>query len=148
VTVPAAPVSTDGARVFFLVYDVSGTNTAALLQSYFTTTVNSEKYGHMGVYVISGTPKTGYKTTAGSTEIAISSSSVPCDGAVVMASPDNSEDVWVGPTGITTTKATTDGFRLQPGQSVGVSCRNLNTVFIRRGGSVDQAVYFSAQGAS
>lgn len=144
-TVPAAPTESGGGRVFFVIHDNAGANAAALLRSYFATTINSELQGHMGVYVASGTTKTGYKVTTASTEIAISSTSVPCDGVVVKADPDNAEDVWVGATGITTTKATTDGYRLAPGESIGLAARNLNAVFIRRGGSVNVGVYFAGQ---
>lgn len=147
-TVPAAPTEGGGAKILFLVHDNAGTNQAALLRSYFGTTINGELQGHLGVYTISGSPKSGYKATSASTEIAISSTSVPCDGVVVKADPDNAEDVWVGPTGITTTKATTDGYRLAPGESIGIACRNLNAVFIRRGASTNVSIYFSAQGAS
>lgn len=147
--VPEPLQSPTGVRIFSLNSDVGpGTNTPSLWLAYFSATLNSTLVGHAGVYVISGNPKTGYKATTAGTEIAISSTSVPADGVVVKADPDNTEDVWVGATGLTTTKATTDGYRLAPGESIGVACRNLNAVFIRRGGSVNQAVYFSAQGAS
>jgi len=125
-------------------YAPSTTNLAALLKAYQVGALNSENAGDLGTYPTSGTPSTGYKATTAGTELAISSTSVPCQGVVVKADPDNSEDIWVGPTGLTTTKAATDGYRLAPSESVGIACRNLNTVFIRRGGSVNQGVYFSA----
>lgn len=143
-TIPVAPQSSDGEPLLFMVYAPSTTNLAALFRAYQTGTLNGETVGDLGVYPTSGLPATGYKVTTAGTEIAISSSSIPCQGVLVKADPDNTEDVWVGPTGITTNKtAATDGYRLAGGESVGIACRNVNTVFIRRGGSVNVGIYFS-----
>lgn len=144
-TVPIAPQSGDGEPLLFGMYAPSTTNLAALFRAYQTATLNAETVGDIGVYPTSGLPKTGYMLTTAATEIAISATSVPCQGVLVKADPDNAEDVWVGPTGITTNKTNaTEGYRLQPGESVGIACRNLNTVFIRRGASTNVGVYFSA----
>lgn len=144
--IPAAPTEGGGDKILFLVNDNGGTNQAALMRAYFPATINAEVQAHLGTYPISGTTKTGYKATTAGTEIAVTSTSVPCDGVVIKADPDNAEDVWVGPTGITVNKSTTDGYRLAPGEAVGLAARNLNAVFIRRGGSVNVSVYFAAQG--
>lgn len=145
--IPAAPLENGVSKIFFLIHDNAGANQAAIWRSYFGATLNAEMQGHAGVYTISGSPKTGYKVTTAATELAVAGS-VLVDGVVVKADPDNAEDVWVGPTGITTTKLTTDGYRLAPGESIGIACRNLNSVYIRRGGSVNVGVYYSAQGQS
>lgn len=146
--VPAAPTEQGGDKIDFVIRDNAGSEAAALRKGYFTETVGTTSVTHQGVYVISGTPKTGYKATTGSTEIAISSTSVPCDGVVVKAAAANGDTVYVGATGLTTNASTTDGYPLEPGESIGIACRNLNTVFIRRPNATNVAVYFSAQGAS
>lgn len=142
--VPAAPLETGGSKLGFDIYDGGGTNAAALPKAYQVQTLNGTVVADHGVYTTSGLPGTGYKVTAASTEIAISSTSAPCQGVIVKADPDNAEDVWVGATGITTTKATTDGYRLAPGESVGMPCRNANTVFIRRAAATNVGVYWAA----
>lgn len=142
--VPAAPTEAGTSKLGFAIRDNAGTNEAVLQKAYQVGTTNATTTGDFGVYPTSGLPGTGYKVTTASTEIAISSTSVPCQGVIVKADPDNAEDVWVGATGITTTKATTDGYRLAPGESVGMPCRNANTVFIRRGAATDVGVYWAA----
>lgn len=141
--IPAAPQTADGEPILFGTYAPSTTNLAALFRAFQVATLNSETVGDLGVYPTSGLPATGYKATASGTAVAIASST-PCQGVLVRADPDNAEDVWVGPTGLTTSKAATDGYRLAPGEAVGIACRNLAQVFIKRGGSVDVGVYYSA----
>lgn len=144
-TIPAALKENDvGSKVLFMVFDGGAQASAAMLRAFKTATVQGVVVGDLAVYPTSGTPKTGYRATTLGTELAISSISVPCQGVTVLADPDNTEDIWVGGTGITSTKASTDGFRLVPGQSLDVPCRNVNTVFMLRGGAVNQGVYWSA----
>lgn len=142
-TIPAAPTEAGTDKVLFTVDDNAGTNRANLLKGYQHGTLNSESVADLGVYPTSGLAKTGYMVTTGSTEIAITSTSTPCQGVLVKADPDNTVDVWVGVTGLTTNKTNaTDGYRLAPGESVGVPCRNANTIFIRRGASTNVGVYW------
>lgn len=94
-----------------------------------------------------GSPLSGYTaTSSGAAEaLSISVGSVGCDGVLVKADPDNAEDVWVGGYGLTADKSPTAGFRLAPGESMGVPVNDLSYVFIRRGGSVDVGVYWLLQ---
>lgn len=143
----AAPQESGSAKVLFGIDDTAGTNTARAnaLRSYQSALIGIDRVADLGVYPTSGVPRTGYMLTTSSTAIAISAASVPCQGVIVKADPDNVEDVWVGPAGITVNHTNaTEGYRLEPGASVGIPCRNANTVFIRRGASTDVAVYWAA----
>lgn len=146
--IPAAPKENAGTGnpiLFLTEDDLSSALRAVLLKSYQSGLVNGQRLGDLGVYPTSGKPKTGYMVTTGSTEIAISASSIPCQGVIVKADPDNTEDIWVGATGITVNKTNaTEGYRLSPGESVGIPCRNVNTVFVRRGASSNMGVYWTA----
>lgn len=142
--VPAAPTEAGSSKLQFAIQDDGGTNAAVLQNAYQVATVNGTKTGDFGVYPTSGYTSTGYKATSSASEIALLGVSQPCQGVIVKADPDNTEDIWVGPSGLTTTKAATDGYRLAPGESVGVPCRNAADVYIRRGGSVNQGVYWMA----
>jgi len=74
----------------------------------------------------------GSKVTGVTTAVAISSASVPCSGALVKAYSDNAETIYVGKSDVTADKtAATGGYPLEPGESVGVPCRNANEVYIR-----------------
>jgi hypothetical protein len=130
--VPAAPTENGGSKVLFVLDDNAGTNRANLLRAYQRTTLNGEGVADLGVYPTSGSFASGYKATTGSSEIQVTGSSIPCQGMIVKADPDNTLDVWVGITGLTVNKtAATEGYRLAPGESVGVPCRNANTIYIR-----------------
>jgi len=65
------------------------------------------------------------QTTVGTSAVAIGSSQAIKAGVTVTADPDNTNDIWVGPTGVTTGT----GKRLRPGQSVFVQVANIATVF-------------------
>jgi hypothetical protein len=143
VTVPTAPLEAGGDKLLFLVYDLSGTNAPALLRAYQQATVNGEVVGDLGVYSTSGTLENGAKSIETSAAIAISSTAVPCQGVLVKAHSDNAGTVYVGKSAVTADKTeATGGYPLEPGESVGVPCRDASTVFIR--GTVADSVAWLA----
>lgn len=80
----------------------------------------------------SGSLENGAQTLAGSAAEALSSSSIPCQGVLVKAASTNLATIYVGKSDVTTDFAdATGGYPLEPGESVGVPCRNVNTVYVR-----------------
>ena len=140
--IPASPLEANGSKIWFAVDDNGGTLRANLIRGYRHETVDGQDITEIGVYQTSGDLITGYVATSGGTEMALSGGSIPCSGVIVKADPDNTEDVWVGPTGLTSNKSAGDGYRLSQGESVGLPCRDAASVFILRGGSVNVGVYF------
>ena len=130
--IPVAPQEGGGDKILFVVYDASGTNAAALLRAYKKATLNTEPVAELGVYPTSGTLSHGNRNAVNTSQLVLSAASVPCQGVLVKAREANTNDVWVGKTGLTAdTTEGTGGWRLQPGASVGVPCRNANEVYIR-----------------
>jgi hypothetical protein len=145
--VPAAPVEGGGDKVLFLQYDAGGgVNAAAIIAAGAPRTVNGEVIADVSVYPTSGGAATGYIATSSGSEMPLTGGgpSVLCQGVLVKADPDNTEDIWVGISGLTTDKSSTDGYRLSPGESVGMPTRDAALIHIRRGGSVDQGAYWIA----
>ena len=86
----------------------------------------------------------GSKVTGGTTAVAISSTSVPCSGTLVKAYSDNAATIYVGKSDVTADKtAATGGYPLEPGESVGVPCGNVNQVYIR-GGATDGVAWIAS----
>jgi hypothetical protein len=131
-TVPAAPTEANGDKIHFIVDDNAGTTRANLMRGYKRTTINGDSVAELGVYPTSGTLENGGQTLAGSTAEQITTTSTPCQGVLVKAAPTNAGAIYVGKSDVTTDYAdTTGGFPLEPGESVGVPCRNANEVYIR-----------------
>lgn len=130
--VPAAPTEANGSKILFITFDSSGTNTAALIKAYKNATVNGTVLADIGVYPTSGGLENGNMQLTGATALAISSTSIPCQGVIVKARSANTATIYVGKSDVTAdTTNTTGGYPLEPGESVGVPCRNTNEVFIR-----------------
>lgn len=131
-TVPAAPLEGGNDKILFLLYDAGGVNAAAILRAYKKSTVNAEVVGELGVYPTSGTLENGCRVLTGATALVISATSVPCQGVVVKAYSDNAATIYVGKSDVTADKtAATGGYPLEPGESVGVPCRNVTEIYIR-----------------
>jgi hypothetical protein len=129
--IPAAPVENGGDKLHFLVYDSGGTNAAAVWRGFRVATVNGSTLAEAGVYPTSGALENGAKQMTGGARIAISSTSVPCQGVIVKAYSDNATTLYVGKSDVTADKtAATGGYPLEPGESVGVPCRNANEVYV------------------
>lgn len=130
--IPNAPLEGAGDKLLFVVDDNVGTNRANLLRGYKRTTLNSEGVADIGVYPTSGTLSHGNRNATGTSQLQLYTVSTPCQGVLVKAREANVNDVWVGKTGLTAnTTESTGGYRLAPGQSVGVPCRNVNEVYLR-----------------
>jgi hypothetical protein len=130
--VPNAPLEGAGDKVLFAIDDNGGTNRANLLKGYQHATQNSEAVADLGVYATSGRLKQGNRNLTSTTALVLTGASVPCQGVLVKAREANASDIWVGTSTVTadTTEAT-GGWRLRPGASVGVPCRNTQEVYIR-----------------
>ena len=127
---PAAPTASGGEPLLPLVYDNAATNSAAVVSTRKTRTVNSEVYGEMDVYPTSGSLENGAQTLAGASAEVLGAN-IPCQGVLIKADPNNTGTVYVGKSDVTTDWAdSTGGFPVEPGASVGVPCRNVNEVFI------------------
>lgn len=130
--IPNAPLEGAGDKILFIIDDNGGTNRANLLRAYKRTTQNAEGVGDLGVYPTSGTLSHGNRNAVNTSQLQLSTSSIPCQGVLIKARLANVNDVWVGKTGLTAdTTESTGGWRLQPGESVGVPCRNVNEVYLR-----------------
>lgn len=130
----AAPLENNGSKVLFGIDDTGGTNTprANAFRAYRSTTIGTDRVAELGVYPTSGGLGHGNRNLVNTSQLQLSTSSVPCQGVLIKAREGNVEDVWVGKTGLTAnTTESTGGWRLKPGASVGVPCRNLNEVYIR-----------------
>lgn len=130
--VPTAPNEGGGRPLHFLTDDNAGTNRASLFRGRKVETVNAEPLGDLSVYPTSGACRTGKKATTGATAIQLTTTSIPCQGMLVKAPASNGSTIWVGISTVTAgTADATDGFPLEPGESVGVPCRNANEIYIR-----------------
>ncbi len=57
--------------------------------------------------------------------------STTLNGVIVTASSSNTGSIMVGPSGVTATDdGTGNGYKLLPGQSIGVACTNVNQIYI------------------
>jgi hypothetical protein len=132
--IPAAPKENAGAGnpILFLVSDSGGSLVANLLRAYQAGTLDAQPVGDLGVYPTSGKLKNGNRSLTSTAALQLSTSSVPCQGVLVKAREGNVNDVWVGISTVTadTTEAT-GGWRLKPGASIGLPCRDLQEVYIR-----------------
>ena len=80
----------------------------------------------------SGDLENGCQTLAGATAEALSAASIPCSGVLVKAASTNTGTIYVGKSDVTTDFAdSTGGYPLEPGESVGVPCLNVDDVYIR-----------------
>lgn len=131
-TLPAAPTESGGDKLLYAVDDNAGTNRANVFRGYKHTTLNSENVTDLGVYPTSGSLGHGNRNAVNTSQLQLSTSTTPCQGVLIKARAANVNDVWVGKTGLTadTTEAT-GGWRLRPGESVGVPCRNVTEVYLR-----------------
>jgi len=130
--VPAAPIESGGSKLAFGTYDNGGSNAAAIERAYHVATVNGTVLGDRGVYPTSGSLAHGNRNATGTAQLQLSGTSIPCQGVLVKARAANANDVWVGKTGLTAdTTESTGGWRLAPGESVGVPCRDVNEVYLR-----------------
>lgn len=142
--VPNAPVEGAGSKILFLVYDATGTNTAALMRAYHEGTLNAENVADLGVYPTSGTLENGGQTLAGTAAEALAAASIPCQGCIVKAASSNVGTIYVGKSDVTTDFAdSTGGYPLEPGESVGVPCRDVTEVYIR-GTSGDKVAWIAS----
>jgi hypothetical protein len=132
-TVPVAPQEGGGDKILFVVYDNGGANQAALLRAYKKEILNYEPVADIGVYPTSGSLVNGNRNAVDTNQLVLTDASIPCQGVLVKAREDNANDVWIGRDGALTADTTegTGGWRLQPGASVRVPCRNANEVYIR-----------------
>jgi hypothetical protein len=131
-TIPAAPTEAGADKILFVIDDNSGTNRANVLRGYKRAALNSEGVADLGVYPTSGTLRAFGLTLATGDAEQIIAASVPCQGVLVKASKNNSGTVYVGESSVTADEgAATSGYPLEPGESVGVPCRNANTVYVR-----------------
>jgi len=130
--IPNAPLEGAGDKMMFVVWDNTGTNAAAILRAYRKATLNATDVAEMGVYPTSGALWNGCQTLATGSPEALSATSIPCQGVLVKATKENAATIFVGRTGSTADYADTTGaYPLEPGESVGVPCRNVNEVYIR-----------------
>lgn len=131
-TVPAAPVEAGSDKILFMVADNgSGTLVATLLRAFQKQTLDGETVGELGVYATSGRLENGHKALTGGARVALYSSSLLCQGVLVKADVDNAANIYVGKSDVTADKVQgTGGFLLQPGESVGVPCRDVTEVYI------------------
>lgn len=130
--VPSAPTELGGDKILFLVYDSTGSLAAALHRGYKHATLDGSEVAEMGVYPTSGSLAHGNRNATNTSQLQLTGTSTPCQGVLVKARAANVNDVWVGKTGLTAdTTESTGGWRLKPGESVGVPCRNANEVYLR-----------------
>lgn len=143
-TLPAAKRTDNDEAVLPLFDDNAGTTRANAPRGYQQAQINGDDVAELGVYPTSGTLENGGQTLGGATAEALSSSSIPCQGVLVKAAPTNAGTIYVGKSDVTTDYAdATGGFPLDPGESVGVPCRDVNQVFIR-GTSGDKVAWIAS----
>lgn len=132
-TIPSAPQEGDtGYPILFMVYDDGAALAAAIFRAYHEDTVQDGLVGDLGVYPTSGTLVSFGKTINGTIAERITGSSVPCQGVIVKAVANNSSTVYVGQSFVTADEGnSTSGYPLEPGESVGVPCRNAMDVWVR-----------------
>ena len=141
---PAAPQTDADEAILPLFDDNAGTNRSNAPRGYKRTTLNGDGVAEMGVYPTSGSLENGGQTLAGSSAEALSATSIPCQGVLVKAPSTNAATIYVGKSDVTTDYAdTTGGFPLEPGESVGVPCRNVNEVFVR-GTAADKVAWIAS----
>ena len=143
--IPVAPQEGDtGSKILFTVYDLTGALAPALLRAYQPATVDTKVLGDLGVYPTSGVLKNGWRATTGATAIALSATSIPCQGVIVKSKLANVATLYVGKSDVTADETeATGGYPLEPGESVGVPCRNVTEVFIR-GTTGDKAAWIAS----
>lgn len=130
--VPNAPLEGASDKILFAMDDNAGTNRANILRGYQAGTMNSEAVADLGVYTTSGRLKNFGHALTGSTAEQITGTSTPCQGVLIRASSSNGAVLYVGTSGVTADEGTsTSGYPLNAGESLGVPCRNANTVYIR-----------------
>jgi hypothetical protein len=130
--VPNAPLEGDGDKILFSVDDNSGTNRANLLRGFQHGTLNGEPVADLGVYTTSGLLKNFGHTLGGSTAEQIIATSTPCQGVLIRAGTANAATLYVGTSAVVASEgATNSGWPLAAGETVGVPCRDANTVYIR-----------------
>lgn len=132
--IPAAPQENAGVgdKILFTVYDNGGgNNAAAVFRAFFQAALNSAELADLGVYPTSGKLLNfGYTLGSGSAE-QIHSANAPCQGALIKAPSTNSATVYVGTSTVAATYgATHSGYPLDPGDSVGVPCRNASEIYL------------------
>ena len=142
--VPAAPLESGGDKILFGTYDNAGTNEAAVMRAYKIATINTTVLGDLGVYTTSGGLENGNMQLTSTSALALSATTVPCQGVIVKARSTNAATIYVGKSDVTADNTNaTGGYPLDPGESVGVPCRNLTEVYIR-GTSGDGVAYLAS----
>lgn len=130
--VPAAPTEGGGDKILFGVFDNGGSNAAATFRARKTETLNSTVVGDLSVYTTSGSLGHGHVATTGANAIQITSTSTPCQGVIVKAHKENAATIYVGTSAVTADyTASTGGYPLEAGESVGVPTQNANLVYVR-----------------
>ena len=132
---PAAPLTTDNESLLYLIKDAgAGSYQANILRARFAAALSGADGfdADLAVLPMSGTLENGNRQLTASTALQLSTTSQPCNGVLVKARPANAATIYVGKSDVTagTTEAT-GGWPLEPGESVGVPCRDLNEVYIR-----------------
>lgn len=143
-SLPAAP-QTASQEAILPLYDDAGGGTARANapHAYKRTTIGSDAVAELGVYPTSGSLAHGAHTLAATTAEQLSATSKPCQGVLIKAPSTNAGTIYIGVATVTTDyNATTGGFPIDPGESVGVPCRNVTEVYIR--GTVGDKVAWMA----
>jgi hypothetical protein len=134
-TIPSAPQEGDtGYPIIFMSFDDGSALAAAIFRAYQQETVQGGVVANLGVYTTSGTCQNFGHTLNGTIAERIrgSSGTLPCQGVLIKASVANASTVYVGTGSVTANEgATTSGYPLDPGESVGVPCRDANDVWVR-----------------
>jgi hypothetical protein len=134
-TIPSAPQEGDtGYPIIFMSYDDTTALAAALFRAYQIQVLQGGTVGNLGVYPTSGTCQNFGKTLNGTIaeRITGSSGTLPCQGVLIKASTSNASTVYIGESNVTANEGlATSGYPLEPGESVGVPCRDANDVWVR-----------------
>lgn len=142
--VPNAPLSGDGEPLLFGMWDDAGTNAGVILRGNFQTSMNGEDAGELRVYPTTGTAARGWKTLSATTATAMTALAYEITGILIKAPQTNAGTIYLSESsGITADDdATTGGWPLEPGESIGWPARALNSVFLR--GAIGDKVAFLA----
>lgn len=143
--IPAAPVELGGDKILFGIYDNGGANAAATFRARRTETVNATVVGDISTYPTSGALGHGHVSTTGANAIQLTVTSTPCQGVIVKAHKENAATIYVGTSTVTANyTASTGGYPLEPGESVGVPTQNVNLVYVR-GGTGDGVAWIASK---
>lgn len=130
---PDTPRSLDGQPLLFGLYDNAGANAAGVLRGAFQTTVNGEQGIDLRVLPTSGKAKHGWFTLAGTTAVQMLAAGQAVSGCLIKAPSTNTGTMYIGSANTMTsdTVASTGGWPLEPGETIGWPCRNLSEVWLK-----------------